>query len=45
MILNKKDKKTYNFKTLRKSLNTLMSSKEVRNKIIQSLEMNIVKVV
>ena len=45
MALYVSNSKKYDFKVLSKSLNKLMNSKEVRNKIVQSLEKSIVKVI
>lgn len=45
MELYVSNSKKYDFKVLSKSLNKLMNSKEVRNKIVQSLEKSIVKVI
>lgn len=45
MTLYSTNNKKYDFNILRKSINKLMNSKEVRSKMVQSLEESIVKVI
>jgi len=45
MKLNRNNRTVKNLKEIRTSLNSLMSSREIREKMVQRLELNIVRVV